>query len=309
MTLQQLKYFIEVVNRGSMNKAAESLFISQPSLSNAIKDLEIRIGVELFIRTPKGITLTKDGVEFLGYARQVTEQAGLLEQRYLSRKPSRRLCSISTQHYAFAINAFVNMVNKTSADEYEFTLRETRTYEIIEDVKTLRSELGILYMNSFNRQVIEKLLRENDLTFHPLFSAKPHVFISTTNPLAKKRQVTLQDLKEYPCLSFEQGEYNSFYFSEEILSTEFNKKSIRVSDRATIFNLMIGLNGYTISTGIVSADLNGDNIIAVPLLVEDTINIGWISHKAIQLTAQASLYLEELKYVLKNFDISVEEDI
>jgi len=309
MTLQQLKYFIEIVNCGSINKAAESLYISQPSLSNAVKDLETEVGVELFTRTPKGITLTMDGVEFLGYARQVVEQASLLEQRYLSKKPSRRLCSISTQHYAFAVNAFVNMVKKTNADEYEFTLRETRTYEIIEDVKTLRSELGILYMNPFNRRVIEKLLRENGLTFYPLFTAKPHIFVSTLNPLAQQEYVTPEDLEEYPCLSFDQGENNSFYFSEEILSTAYSKKTIRVSDRATIFNLMIGLNGYTISTGIVSADLNGDDITAVPLRVDDSIVVGWIAHNSIQLTKQARMYLEELKQVVSEYDVLMDEQV
>ena len=309
MTFQQLKYFIETVNCGSISKAAESLYIAQPSLSNAMKDLEAEVGVELFTRTPKGITLTADGIEFLGYARQVVEQASLLEQRFLSKKPSRRLCSISTQHYAFAVNAFVNMVKKSGADEYEFTLRETRTYEIIEDVKTFRSELGILYMNPFNRKVIEKLLRENGLVFHPLFTAKPHIFVSASNPLAAKEYVTLQDLEDYPCLSFEQGEYNSFYFSEEILSTAYSRKSIRVSDRATIFNLMIGLNGYTISTGIVSADLNGDNITAVPLRVNDSIEVGWISHNSIQLTRQAAMYLEELKEVVAEYGVLMNEHI
>ena len=297
MTLQQLKYFIEIVNCGSINKAAENLFIAQPSLSNAMKDLEAEVGVELFTR------LTTDGIEFLGYARQVAEQVSLVEHRYLNKKPSRRLCSISAQHYAFAVNAFVNMVKKSGADEYEFTLRETRTYEIIEDVKTLRSELGIIYMNPFNRNVIQKLLRENDLIFHPLFTAKPHIFVSSANPLSAKKYVTLRDLEDYPCLSYEQGKYNSFYFSEEILSTVFHKKSILVSDRATIFNLMIGLNGYTISTGIVSADLNGENIIAVPLKVDDSIEVGWIAHDSIQLTRQAAMYLEELKQVVKQYDV------
>lgn len=309
MTLQQLKYFIETVNCGSINKAAERLFISQPSLSNALRDLETEIGHDFFIRTPRGISLTTDGAEFLGYARQVIEQTSLLEQRWLNKKPSRRLCSISTQHYAFAVNAFVNMVKKTDAEEYEYTLRETKTFEIVEDVKNLRSEIGILYMDNFNRQVIEKLLRENSLTFHPLFTAKPHIFISTTNPLAKKEFVTLEDLAEYPRLSFEQGDYNSFYFSEEILSTEYAKKDIHVGDRATIFNLMIGLNGYTISTGIVSTDLNGNNITAVPLLVDNAIEVGWISHKDIQPTRQTSLYLEELKAVVSEYGIDVEKEL
>ena len=307
MTLQQLKYFIETANCRSINKAAEHLFISQPSLSNALRDLEAEIGHELLIRGSKGISLTADGAEFLGYARQVVEQAGLLEQRWLNKKPSRRLCAISTQHYAFAVNAFVNMVKKSNAEEFEYTLREARTFEIVQDVKNLRSELGILYMNNFNRQVLEKLLRENNLKFHPLFTSHPHVFISAVNPLAKKEYVTLEDLADYPRLSFEQGEYNSFYFSEEILSTEYAKKEIRVGDRATIFNLMIGLNGYTISTGIVSADLNGDKIIAVPLRVEDEIEVGWIGHKDIQLTRQAAMYLEELKAVVAEYDVHMKK--
>jgi DNA-binding transcriptional LysR family regulator len=308
MTLQQLKYFIEAANCGSITKAAERLFIAQPSLSNALRDLETEIGHELVTRTPKGISLTTDGAEFLGYARQVVEQASLLEQRWLNKKPSRRLCSISTQHYAFAVNAFVNMVKKTDAEEYEYTLREARTFEIVQDVKNLRSELGILYMNNFNRQVLEKLLRENNLTFHPLFTAVPHVFISTSNPLARKKYVTLKDLADYPRLSFEQGDYNSFYFSEEILSTEYAKKDIHVGDRATIFNLMIGLNGYTISTGIVSADLNGDDITAVPLRVNDSIEVGWISHKDIQLTRQAAMYLEELKTVVAEYGVDLKNE-
>lgn len=298
MTIQQLKYFVEVVNCSSINKAAEHLFISQPSLSNAMRDLENEIGAELLLRTPKGISLTAEGTEFLGYARQVVEQMSLLEQHYGQRKPPRRLCSISTQHYAFAVSAFVNMVKRADAEEYEYTLREARTYEIVRDVKALRSELGILYRNDFNRKVIDKLLLENQLVFHPLFVARPHVFVSAANPLAARPFVTLEDLEGYPRLSFEQGENNSFYFSEEILSTEYCKKQIYVGDRATVFNLIIGLNGYTISTGVLSADLNGDNITAVPLRVDDAIEVGWISHRDIRLSRQAALYLEELRAVV-----------
>jgi Transcriptional regulator len=309
MTLQQLKYFIEIVNSGSINKAAERLYIAQPSLSKALGDLEAETGLDLVKRTPKGVSLTADGAEFLGYARQVAEQAGLLERRWLNKKPSRKILSVSMQHYAFAINAFVNMVKKTDADEYEYTLREARTFEIIEDVKNLRSEIGILYLSEFNRKVMEKCFRENGLTFHPLFVSKPHIFTGSGSPLAKKEFVTPEDLADYPRLSFEQGDYNSFYFSEEILSAEFAKKDIKVGDRATIFNLMIGLNGYTISTGIVSADLNGENIIAVPLLVNDTIEVGFIAHKDIQLTRQAAAYLEELKAVVAEYGVEVENKV
>ena len=308
MTLQQLKYFIETVNCGSISKAAEALFLSQPSLSAAIKDLETEISTELFLRTPRGITLTQDGVEFLGYARQVIEQTDLLERRYQEKKPIRRVFGVSTQHYAFAANAFVNMVKKTNADEYELALRETQTNDIVESVRTLRSEIGILYLNPFNRKVIEKLLQERGLVFHTLFTAKPHAFIACSSPLASKTALTLQDLEDYPCLSYEQGEHNSFYFSEEILSTEFHKKSITVTDRATMFNLMIGLNAYTISTGIMSADLNGDQITAIPLQVDDYFEVGWIAHGAIKLTTQAELYIEELEKAIRHYGVHLNNE-
>lgn len=294
MTLQQLKYVIEVANRGSINEAAKRLFISQPSLSNAIKDLEEEIQLAIFERSNKGISLSKEGIEFLSYARQVVEQAELLESRYLNAKPSPQHFSVSTQHYAFAVNAFVSLVREYGQDEYELALRETKTYEIIEDVKNLRSEIGILYLNEFNGKVINKLLKTANLQFNSLLTAKPHIFISIKNPLAKQSIVTIDQLQNYPYLSFDQGEYNSFHFSEEILSTMSHKKSIRVNDRATLFNLLIGLNGYTISTGVLSADLNGNEIIPVPLDCEETINVGWISQKNASLSKLGAAYIQAL---------------
>ncbi|MGO4106236.1 LysR family transcriptional regulator [Paenibacillus sp. YAF4_2] len=294
MTLQQLKYIIEVANRGSINEAAKRLFISQPTLSNAIKDLEEELQLAIFERSNKGISLSKEGVEFLSYARQVVEQAELLESRYLNAKPSPQHFSVSTQHYAFAVNAFVSLVQEYGQEEYELSLRETKTYEIIEDVKSLRSEIGILYLNEFNGKVINKLLKDSNLQFTSLFTAKPHIFISIKNPLAKQKKVTIDQLEEYPYLSFDQGEYNSFHFAEEILSTLSHKKSIRVNDRATLFNLLIGLNGYTISTGVLSADLNGNEIIPIPLDTDETINVGWIAHRSTALSKLGSTYIDAL---------------
>lgn len=299
LTLQQLKYVIEVANRGSINEAAKRLFISQPSLSNAIKDLEEEMQFEIFERSNKGISLSREGVEFLSYARQVVEQAELLEGRYLNAKPSPQHFSVSTQHYAFAVNAFVSLVQEYGQDEYELALRETKTYEIIEDVKGLRSEIGILYLNEFNGKVINKLLKSANLQFNSLLTARPHIFISIHNPLAKQSIVTIDQLEDYPYLSFDQGEYNSFHFSEEILSTLSHKKSIRVTDRATLFNLLIGLNGYTISTGVLSADLNGNEIIPVPLDCDETINVGWISHRNVALSKLGTEYVEALMKAIK----------
>ncbi|MGC7873183.1 LysR family transcriptional regulator [Desulfosporosinus sp. SYSU MS00001] len=301
MTFQQLKYAIEIANWGSINEAAKRLFISQPSLSMAIKELEEELKITIFERTNKGINVSVEGTEFLGYARQVIEQMELLENRYLDAKPSPQHFSVSTQHYAFSVNAFVNLIQNYALEDYEFTLRETKTYEILDDVKNLRSEIGILYLNDFNNKVINKLLKESNLEFTVLFQAQPHVFISAKNPLAKQANVSLDDLDPYPCLSFEQGQYNSFHFSEEILSTLTHKKNIRVSDRATLFNLLIGLNGYTISTGVLSADLNGNNIIAVPLNIDETITVGWISHKNVTLSKLATAYVQELEKVILDY--------
>lgn len=300
MTLQQLKYILTTAKCGSINEAAKSLFISQPSLSNAIKELEDELAITIFQRTNKGIHLSEEGIEFLSYAKQVYEQVELLESRYHNKKLFPQHFSVSAQHYAFAVNAFVELVEKYANNEYEFTLRETRTYEIIDDLKNLRSEVGVLYLNAFNEKVIRKLIKEASLEFHPLFLASAHVFISAMHPLASKDKITLEDLEEYPYLSFEQGEYNSFHFSEEILSTISRKKNIKVSDRATLFNLLIGLNGYTISTGVLSSDLNGNSIIAVPLEIEDKLSVGYLTHKNMTLSKLAIEYIERLKAVIEN---------
>ena len=295
MTLQQLKYVLAIVNSGSISEAAKQLFISQPSLSNSVKELEQQLGIDIFIRSAKGIALTNDGVEFLSYARQVIEQAELMEQRYTSGKQPKKLVAISTQHYAFAVQAFVALLNELNETEYECTLRETRTSEIVEDVSNFRSELGILFLSSFNKKVISKLIKDKELTFIPLFEAKPNVFISESHPLGKESSITLEQLEEYPFLAFEQGESNSFYFSEELLSTRRYKKKILVSDRATLFNLLIGLNGYTISSGVLNADLNGDQIKAVRLQTEESMTIGYVINNKARLSALANRYIEKLK--------------
>lgn len=297
MTLQHLKYAIEVAERGSISEAAKSLFITQPSLSNAIKELETEIKTTIFIRTNKGVLVTKEGAEFLGYARQVLQQTDLLEAKYLNEKIVKQKFSISTQHYTFAANAFVDLVKEFGAEEYEFTINETKTWEIIEDVKNLYSEIGIIYLSDYNNAVLRNIFEENNLIFEELFAVRPHVFLYNRHPLANKKSIIIEELDEYPCLSFSQGQYNSFYFTEEILSTRSVKKSIKVSDRAAIVNFMIGLNGYTISTGMFPKYLHGDDIISIPLEVEEKIQVGTIVHKDMILSRLGKIYLQALKKV------------
>lgn len=299
MTLQQLKYIVTVAETGNITEAAKRLFISQPSLTNAVRELENEMQVTIFNRTNKGVVVTNEGDVFLSYARQILEQVGLLEEKYLNVKERRPRFSVSCQHYSFAVNAFVDVIKMFDADQYDFTLRETQTYEIIEDVSKLRSEIGILYVSSKNEEIIGKLLKQNDLEFQELFVAKPHVFIYSKHPLAERESIALEELEEYPYLSFEQGEYNSFYFSEEILSTLDRKKNIKVRDRATLFNLVIGLNGYTVSSGVISRELNGENIIAKPLLVDEYMRIGIIRQKNMPLSRYGVLYIEALQKYIK----------
>ena len=294
MTLQQLQYAVTVASVGTITEAAERLYITQPSLTTAIRELEKEMNLTIFIRSNRGVAVSKEGEVFLGYARQILEQTELLKEKYTNERQWGRNFCVSTQHYSFAVNAFVELIKKYAGEEYDFNLRETQTYEIIEDVALMKSELGILYLDEENQSVITKTLREKELIFTPLFDAKPHVFISSEHPLAAKKTVDWDDLEPYPYLSFEQGEHNSFYYAEERYSRVLRKKNIRVRDRATLFNLLIGLNGYTVCSGVIDENLNGKNIIAVPLKEQGMMQIGYIRHKKAVLGKLAQAYIEAI---------------
>lgn len=294
MTLTQLKYVIEVAKSKSMNEAARNLFVSQPSLSSAIKELEEKTGVEIFRRSNRGISLTPEGEEFVGYARQVVEQYDLMESKYVSKEQIKKKFSVSMQHYSFAVNAFVEMVRQFGMEEYEFAIHETKTYEVIEDVKSFRSEIGILYMNDFNHKVLTKMFHESGLEFHEILRCGIYVYMWKGHPLAKKDIISLEELQNYPCLSFEQGSYNSFYFAEEVLSTYDYKQLIKANDRATMLNLMVGLNGYTLCSGILCEELNGDDYCAVKLESDEVMTIGYLVRKGIAISPLGRKYLEEI---------------
>lgn len=295
MTLQQLKYVITIANTGSMHTAAESLFITQPNLSKAIRDLEEEMGIIIFNRTNKGVLLTEDGLKFLSYARQVVEQADLLEDSFKNKESIKRIFAISSQHYGFVVNAFVNLVTVLGKEKYEFSLRECKTYEVINDVKDGRSELGVIYLSKFNKDIIDKFIINNGLKYKFIFEAKPHVLLSKNHPLAHEKILTLEKLSNYPRLSYDQGTNNSFYFSEEPHATELVGKSIIVSDRATLFNILIGLNGYTISSGRISNSLDGDNIISIPLETDEIMDMVYVYNPDKPMKEITKMYLEILK--------------
>lgn len=295
MTLQQLRYAVTIANLGSMNEAAKQLFLSQPSLSSAIKELEQEMHLTIFKRTNKGVIPTVEGEDFLVYARQILGQVELLEERYIEHLNRKKKFGVSTQHYSFAVKAFVEMVKSFDMNEYEFAMRETRTYEILEDVKTGKSEIGILYLNEFNNKVMTKMIRSKELVFTSLFDCKAYVYLWKGHPLAAKKRITMDELEDYPCLAFEQGENNSFYFAEEILSTYEYKKMIKACDRATMLNLMVGLNGYTLCSGIICEELNGDDYAAIPLDSDEIMQIGYVTKKDMLLGSIGEQYIEEIK--------------
>lgn len=295
MKLQQLRYVVKVAECGSITEASRRLFVSQPSITASIRDLENEMGVHIFERTNKGVIVSEEGETFLGYARQVLDQADLLEGKYKGTSEQVPHFSVSCQHYSFAVNAFVDVIREFDAARYDFTLREEQTHEIIEDVAHMKSELGILYLSEHNREVIERMLAANELVFEGLFCATPHVFVCADHPLADHASVTLEDLEDYPFLSYEQGNYNSFYYSEELTSTFERRKNIRVRDRATLFNLAMGLNGYTVCSGVISHELNGPGIISIPLDVDEYMEIGIITRKNTTLTRYGQAYIDAIR--------------
>ena len=300
MTLTQLRYVIAAADTGSMNEAAKKLFISQPSLSQALRELEKEIGIEIFLRNNRGVILTEEGKEFLGYARQVTEQYELMESRYVEKKDVKKKFAVSMQHYTFAVNAFVELVKQFGMDEYEFAVHETTTYDVLENVKNFRSEIGVLYLNDFNEKVMNKIIREHGLEFIELFSCDTYVYLWSGHPLAKQEVISMEELDAYPCLSFDQGEHHSLYLAEEMKSTYDYKRLIKANDRATLLNLMIGLNAYTLCSGIICEELNGSDYMAIPLKETEKMRIGYVKRKGAKVSHIGEIYIEELKKYREN---------
>ena len=294
MTLQQLQQIITIADSGSMNEAAKKMFISQPSLSAAVKELEKEIGISIFVRSNRGIVITPEGEEFLGYARQIFEQYQLLEKRYIEKKAKKKF-SVSMQHYTFAVKAFVEMVKKVGLEEYDFAIHETRTWDVIENVRYFKSELGVLYLNDYNALIMQKMFKENGLEFTELFQCETYVYLWSGHPLSDQKQISMKELEEYPCLAFDQGKNGAAYFAEEMKSTYDYKRIIHADDRATLLNLMVGLNAYTLCSGIICEELNGPDYRAIPLLESEKMRIGYIKRKGARISPMGEIYIRELE--------------
>ena len=307
MTIQQLRYAVTISELGSLNKAAEVLYVAQPSLTSALRELEKELGVTLFSRSGRGVTPTNDGTEFLHYARQVLQQYDSLLDKYGKGGGVKKKFGVSTQHYSFAVKSFVALVQHYGMEEYEFSIRETRTRDVIDDVWSGVSELGILYLSDFNRKPLEKLLSANGLEFHPLTACSAYVYLWKGHPLAGQTSIRFEELADYPCLAFEQGGSGSFYFAEEIMSTAEYPRLIHATDRATMLNLMVGLNGYTLCSGVICEELNGADYVAVPFEAADDgasrMEIGYLTRKNAILSSLARHYIEELDAYLKQYQL------
>ena len=294
MTLQQLRYALTIAGCGSMNEAAKRLFLSQPSLSETVKELEQEIGLQIFMRSNRGIIITPEGEEFLGYARQVIDQYGILKARYVEKQRKEKF-SVSMQHYTFAVKAFVETVKKAGMDSYEFAANETTTYDVMENVRNFKSEIGVLYLNDFNEQVLMKIIREKGLEFEELFACDTYVYLWSGHPLAGQSGISMEELDEYPCLSFDQGRNSSLYLAEEMKSTYDYKRLIKANDRATLLNFMIGLNAYTLCSGIICEELNGSDYMTIPLKETEKMRIGYVKRKGASISHIGQIYIEELK--------------
>ncbi len=303
MTLTQLYHIITIAETNSMNKAAERLYVSQPSLTSSVKELEKELGITLFYRSGRGVTLTNDGAEFLLYAKQIYSQYENVLEKYGKGGPYKKKFGVSAQHYSFAVKAFVDMVKGSDMSEYEFAIRETKTAEVISDVSVMKSEIGVLFLCDFNRRSMEKLLRSAGLEFHHLIGCQAYVYLWKDHPLAKERSISFGQLEGYPCLSFEQGENSSFYLAEEILATNEYAQVIKANDRATMLDLMVGLQGYTLCSGIICAELNGSDFVAVPFEDDEknpnsVMEIGYITKKNVLLSQMGERYVEALRKYL-----------
>ena len=298
MTLTQLRYLIAIAEYGSINAAASNIYASQSNLSNCVKELEQELGITIFTRSNRGVTLTNEGTELLGYARQVVEQADMLESRYTRGSSSHARLAVSSQHYSFSLEAFIKVLEENPEERFEFILRECSTSQIISDVRTFRSEIGVLYLDSFNERVLHKAFEDANLSFYPLFEADVHVFVKADHPLAKKKLIKLEDLEEWPRISFEQGTDNSFYYSEEPLSNIPHKRNIRISDRGTLTNLLTSYSAYTLSTGVLSPEMHS-GIASIPLDVEEKMLVGYLIHSERRVSDLLLNYIEELQGIIK----------
>lgn len=295
MTIMQLKYIIAIDEECSMRKAADKLYVSQPGLSSAVRDLENEIGIQIFERVHNGVVTTAAGASFIAYARGAVEEFEKIEGRYLNTRNVRPSFSVSMQHYTVAVNAFIETVKEYDLPEYQYFIRETQTGEVIDDVKTLRSEVGVIALSDFNKNTFMKIFADASLDFHELFTRNTYVYLKKDHPLADREELSLDELQDYPCMVFDQGDNTSFYYREEALATYDYKKVISTNERATSVELMLGLNGYAVGTAMLDDSLNISEIKVVKLKEDESLTFGYIVRKVAILSEMGRTFITKLE--------------
>ena len=296
MNINQLKYVLEVAASSSMREAATNLFITQPALSASIRELEEELGILIFNRTNKGISLTPEGREFLVYAKQSVGQYAILEDRYLSSNRDRERFSVSTQHYNFAIRSFTEVIRKFNPGKFLFSIHETKTREVLKHVRDMKSEVGIVSYSGANEAVIRKLLKDYRLDFVPLMTRETYVYLWKDHPLSHRNSLSLADLKDYPCVSFDQSDESNFYLTEEAIADYDFEKMIRSDDRATTMEILAELNGYSIGSGMLAGnDVILQGLVSIKLKEEDPLMIGYITRSGAELSVYGKEYIADLQ--------------
>ncbi len=295
MTILQLKYVIAIDEECSMRKAADKLYVSQPGLSSAVRDLEKEIGIQIFERVHNGVVTTSAGASFIAYARHAVEQFEIVEDKYLNSKNEKPTFSVSMQHYTIAVNAFIDTVKEFELPEYQFSIRETQTSEVIDDVKNMKSEVGVIALSDFNKNTFKKIFADASIEFHELFSRDTYVYMRKNHPLADKSEVSLEELQDYPCMVFDQGDNTSFYYREEALATYDYRKVISTNERATSIELMLGLNGYAVGAAMLGDSLNESELTAIKLKEDETLTFGYITRKGSSLSEMGQSFIKKLE--------------
>ncbi|MBS1337634.1 MAG: LysR family transcriptional regulator [Oscillospiraceae bacterium] len=294
MTLQQLKYAVTVAECGTISAAAEKLFISQPSLTTAIRELESEMGVTIFSRTNRGVIVSREGEEFLGYARQILSQAQLLQERFSGQEQGEKRFAVSSQHFNFTVLAFSRLVQNFRGPRYSFHFRETTTYEVLEDVSQLRSEVGILALNEDNERFLRRMFGKLGLEFTELKRVQAELFVSAEHPLAGRRFVTVEDVSPYPCITFEQGEHNGQFFFEGLSAVAAQShKTICVRERATEYQLLRALNGFSPDVGVSA--MYREEFVSLPLEPKQFHTIGYILRRDVTPSPMTLEYIQALR--------------
>lgn len=295
MNINQLRYVLEVASSSSMREASTKLYITQPALSSSIKELEQELGITIFERTNKGISLSTEGREFVTYAKKAVSQYEILEDKYLSSDGHKERFSVSTQHYNFAIKTFTKVIEKTDPERYEFSIRETKTEDVLNDVSDLKSEIGIISFSSSNESIIKKLFKDLYLEFTPLMIRDTYIYLWKDHPFADRKELSIDDMKDYPCVSFDQTNEGNFYISEEALADRSFDKAIKTDDRATTLEIIAETGGYSIGSGMLSQkDSILRGLVSVKMKEEDPLTIGFIKRKGSLLSKYGEAYVSEL---------------